>query len=428
MRAPRTETRPACSAGVSASASMPERAAARITAPRRPLSSAATSRSSRCVAAGSRRTRSRNRRSTSRVSGRASGSGSAPASCAAESAPGSSTSASGLPPACSTSSVAHRRRDVAVDRAGEQRRGRFRVETARARARRARAPRSGGRRPRARRTASRSPSASSRRATNSSASADGGSSHWASSTRHSTGRRSASSASSVRQAARDQEAVVAGALGRARARPARARGLRRRQPVEQVQRRAQELVQPGERQLGLGLDAARARARACRPPARARPRAAPSCRRPASPRSTSAPLRDARAASSSAPMRGALGIAPVRARGDPRAADGRAMTIRRRDQATSRLETSERRHARPRWDAIRPTCSEGAVTDDQSIRHYARRWKTLAVLSLSLLDHRARQHDPERRAAEPAGGVRRIDARRCSGSSTPICSCSPACC
>ena len=39
---------------------------------------------------------------------------------------------------------------------------------------------------------------------------------------------------------------------------------------------------------------------------------------------------------------------------------------------------------------------------------YARRWKTLAVLSLALLDHRARQHDPQCRAAEPAGGVRRF--------------------
>ena len=33
---------------------------------------------------------------------------------------------------------------------------------------------------------------------------------------------------------------------------------------------------------------------------------------------------------------------------------------------------------------------------------YARRWKTLAVLSLSLAHHRARQHDPQRRATELA--------------------------
>ena len=47
-----------------------------------------------------------------------------------------------------------------------------------------------------------------------------------------------------------------------------------------------------------------------------------------------------------------------------------------------------------------------ALTVDPAV--YARRWKTLAVLSCSLRDHRARQHHPQRRAAEPAGGVRCI--------------------
>ena len=43
-------------------------------------------------------------------------------------------------------------------------------------------------------------------------------------------------------------------------------------------------------------------------------------------------------------------------------------------------------------------------------------------------DHRARQHDPQRRAADAAGRVRRLRRRRCSGWSTPTCWSSPGCC
>ena len=42
-------------------------------------------------------------------------------------------------------------------------------------------------------------------------------------------------------------------------------------------------------------------------------------------------------------------------------------------------------------------------------------------------DHRARQHDPQRRPPEPARALRRIELDACSGSSTPTCSSSPAC-
>ena len=55
---------------------------------------------------------------------------------------------------------------------------------------------------------------------------------------------------------RDQEAVVARALGEPERSLQRA-GLRPRQAIEQVQRGTQQLVQPGERELRLGLDPAR---------------------------------------------------------------------------------------------------------------------------------------------------------------------------
>ena len=56
------------------------------------------------------------------------------------------------------------------------------------------------------------------------------------------------------------------------------------------------------------------------------------------------------------------------------------------------------------------------------------RWKTLGVLVAEPRDHRARQHDPQRRAADAPGRVLRRRRRRSSGWSTPTCWCSPGCC
>ena len=55
---------------------------------------------------------------------------------------------------------------------------------------------------------------------------------------------------------RDQEPILAGPL-RQPERPSQCRHLGRGKPLEQVQRRSDELMQPRERQLGLGLDTAR---------------------------------------------------------------------------------------------------------------------------------------------------------------------------
>ena len=57
-----------------------------------------------------------------------------------------------------------------------------------------------------------------------------------------------------------------------------------------------------------------------------------------------------------------------------------------------------------------------------------RRWWTLVVLCLVAARDRARQHDPQRRAADAAAATSAHRARSCSGSSTPTCSSSPACC
>jgi hypothetical protein len=99
----------------------------------------------------------------------------------------------------------------------------------------------------------------------------------------------------------DEEALLAGAVGQAERRLERG-GLRRRQPVEVAQRRPQQLVQRGERQLGLGFHPARGQhvhvARALR--ASSSSTVLPT---PASPRRASTPLRESRAAASRAPMR-----------------------------------------------------------------------------------------------------------------------------
>ena len=93
MRASRTTIRPERSAALSASPLMPLTSNARNTVASRPLSSTATSESTFCAGSGSRRTRSRNSRSTFGVNGRLRGTDSSPVSCSADSAPGNSTSA-----------------------------------------------------------------------------------------------------------------------------------------------------------------------------------------------------------------------------------------------------------------------------------------------------------------------------------------------
>ena len=144
------------SANPSASALTPADSVARSTGASRPLPSAATSDSTCCVASGSRRTRSRNTRSTFRDSGRPSGSGSTPASCVADSALGSSTSASALPAGLLDQDIAHRRRERRRRRRSRSARPRRRGRARSPRARGSRAPRTPDRRRRAPRTASRS--------------------------------------------------------------------------------------------------------------------------------------------------------------------------------------------------------------------------------------------------------------------------------
>ena len=105
------------------------------------------------------------------------------------------------------------------------------------------------------------------------------SSHCASSTKQSSGRSSATSASRLSAAKRDQEAV-GGIAGREAERDAQGALLGLGKRVEPLEHRRAELMQPGERQLHLGLDA-----RDLRDPKAGRLRerssaGAPSCRRP----------------------------------------------------------------------------------------------------------------------------------------------------
>ncbi len=57
-----------------------------------------------------------------------------------------------------------------------------------------------------------------------------------------------------------------------------------------------------------------------------------------------------------------------------------------------------------------------------------RRWWTLVVLCFSLLVISPRQHDPQCRRCRRCRRTSAPRARSCSGSSTPTCSSSPACC
>ena len=148
--------------------------------------------------------------------------------------------------------TAGRRRRAA---AGRRRGARAPRPPPRGRALRARA--SGGRRRGARVAITiATASANRRRAANRIAPSEDSSSHCASSTATSTGRSSASAASRLSVAAADQEALAADAR-RQPERRAQRRRLRLRQLVEPVERRPQQRVQAGERDLRLGLDPAR---------------------------------------------------------------------------------------------------------------------------------------------------------------------------
>ena len=90
------------SAASSAAGSQPTDAAAVWTVARSPAPSAAATSRSFCEGAGSRRTRARKARSTPSVTGNEAGRGSCPNNSPAVNAVGSSTSASGFPPASSS--------------------------------------------------------------------------------------------------------------------------------------------------------------------------------------------------------------------------------------------------------------------------------------------------------------------------------------
>ena len=104
------------------------------------------------------------------------------------------------------------------------------------------------------------------------------SSHCASSTTHSSGRSSATSDSRLSTASPTRKRSGGGPA----AQPERDRqrvALRRREPLQPVEHRRAQLVQRGERQLHLGLDARRPHDPAARGAPRPRSPAAPSCRR-----------------------------------------------------------------------------------------------------------------------------------------------------
>ena len=97
-------------------------------------------------------------------------------------------------------------------------------------------------------------SASRRRATNASACTEARSSHCASSTRHTSGSASAASAKQAQDRKGHQEAIRGGAIAAARTRPQRI-PLRTGQPIQPVQHRRAQLMQPRERELHLRLNA-----------------------------------------------------------------------------------------------------------------------------------------------------------------------------
>ena len=238
--------------------------AAPITGASRPASLAATSSSIRWVGAGSCRTRSRKRRSTSRASGQRLGqrvgarqlaagerrptARAAPAGCRRPRAPpGRGRRARG-------------RRARRAPRAWRRRRGRAR---ARAISGRPRASTSGPSSPRSA-SSTATPSAPRRRTTNSSVSRDGWSSHCRSSTRHSTGWRSAASASRLRQATEMRKRSAP--RWPSPSAPSQRGRLRRRQRLDAAAARA-----------GGGRAARR---RGARTPTRRRASRAPACRTP----------------------------------------------------------------------------------------------------------------------------------------------------
>ena len=97
-------------------------------------------------------------------------------------------------------------------------------------------------------------SASRRRATNASVCAEARSSHCASSTRHTSGSLLGRVGQQAQDRQGDEEAVRGGAVLQPERRPQRI-ALRAGQSVEPVEHRRAQLVQPGERELHLGLDA-----------------------------------------------------------------------------------------------------------------------------------------------------------------------------
>ena len=182
----------------------------------------------------------------------ASGSPNPPASCAAENPRGSSSSASGLPRVSATIRSRTRsssRPGTTVASSARASSSARPCERAAPAGRRARAPSLGSR------TANTiaTDSASSRRATNPRTWREAPSSHWASSTKQSSGCSSATSASRLSAAERDQEAVGR-VPGREPERDAQSALLGLRKRVEPAEQRRAELMQPGERQLHLGLD------------------------------------------------------------------------------------------------------------------------------------------------------------------------------
>ena len=222
-------------------------------------SSAAASTSSRCVASGSGRsgpgTRPRSRPSAARRRAAARG----PRAGRRQRA-GSSISASGLPCVTLTSWWRTRSGQALV----EQRRG---VAGRPARSRRAR------------RAASRRPSSRAPRTAATGRRAGGGrrtparrrrrrSSQCASSTTHSSGPSSATAASRPSSASETRKRSVDALAGQPEARRAARRAWRPGERVGAVEHRPQQLVQAGEGQLALRLDARRRTARACRPRAR----------------------------------------------------------------------------------------------------------------------------------------------------------------
>ena len=228
---------------------------ARSTGASRPLPSAAISDSTCCVASGSRRTRSRNTRSTFCDSGRSSGSGSTPASCAADKRLGELDERKRIATRLLDEDIAHRRRDAAVGAASDQRGRGVGVEPAHLELgdlARLEAPIAAV----ARREQHHDPLGV----------------EPTSDEHQRVGRRGIQPLSIVDEAQhrtrlrqlgqqrqardRDQEAILPRPLPQPE-RSLQRCGLRLREPLEQVQRRSHELMQPGERQLGLRLDPAR---------------------------------------------------------------------------------------------------------------------------------------------------------------------------